>query len=177
MRQMILTAVILAAPAAAAAQEMPVPKPAPEHALLKKFVGTWDAAVAMPMFPESKGTMVWKLDLNGFWLSGRYTGNFAGQEFRGRDHFGYDPNKKKYITVWIDSFSPGMMRTESTYNAKTKTLTGYGSCYDQMTGKPCETKDVLRFVSDDKLVGTFYRKGEGEKEFKQVMSVTYTRRK
>ena len=45
--------VVLTAPAAARAQDAPpMPKPGPEHAVLKMDVGTWDAAVEINRRPR-----------------------------------------------------------------------------------------------------------------------------
>ncbi len=52
-----------------------MPKPGPEHAILKSMEGTWDATVKMmmPGVPgkESKSTATWKMECNGLWLVGQ----------------------------------------------------------------------------------------------------------
>ena len=44
-------------PGAAVAQDMPMPKPGPEHKVLELDVGTWDATVEMFMVPGAPPTV------------------------------------------------------------------------------------------------------------------------
>src|ERR1700694_4203314 len=58
-----------------ASNPAPVPKPAPELAQLKYFLGTWRCQGTVPASPmgpahESRATVVTRLDLDGFWYSG-----------------------------------------------------------------------------------------------------------
>ena len=39
----------------------------------------------------------------GFWLLLDYKGDFGGMKFEGKGATGYDPNKKKYVSTWVDS--------------------------------------------------------------------------
>ena len=50
----------------AIAQE--APKPGPEHEVLKKMVGDWTLTMKFGGM-ESKGTVTYKMDLGGLWLS------------------------------------------------------------------------------------------------------------
>src|SRR5262245_9569747 len=86
-------------------------EPSPEHKKLKDLEGTWDAVMKMGDM-ESKGTMVYKMELGGLWLVGDFQGDFGGQKFSGRGLDGYDPIRKKYVSVWVDSMSTSPMFTE-----------------------------------------------------------------
>ena len=88
MRCLCAVAVFALALAAAAAQD--APKPGPEHELLNKQVGTWDFTMKLAGI-ESKGTVVYKLDLGGLWLKGEMEGSFGGEKFSGRSFDSFDP--------------------------------------------------------------------------------------
>ena len=104
-----------------------MPTPGPEHEMLKKDVGTWDATVEMFMAPGappavSKGTETVTM-LGGFWQLTEFKSEMMGQPFEGRGATGYDPAKKKYVGTWVDSMTPGYYTVEGTYDPATKTLT------------------------------------------------------
>jgi Protein of unknown function (DUF1579) len=125
------------------------PKPGPEHEVLKKLEGTWDATMKI-MGMESKGTMVWKMDVGGLWLTSNFEGDFGGMKFHGRGFDSYDSMKKKYVAVWVDSMSTSPMTMEGTYDKDTKTLTmaGEGPGPD---GKPMKFKMVSEMKDDDNV--------------------------
>jgi hypothetical protein len=126
------------------------PKPGPEHEVLKKMEGTWDATMKGGGM-ESKATMVYKMDLGGLWLSSTLEGEAGGMKFQGRGFDGYDPNKKKYVGVWVDSMSSSPMTMEGTYDKEKKVLTmsGDGPGFD---GKPTKYKSVTEFKDADNMV-------------------------
>ena len=125
-----VAALFAAGPGSAWAQQdmPPMPKPGPEHEILKMDAGTWDAVVEMFAAPgqppaTSKGTETSAL-MGGLWLVSEFKGDMMGSPFEGRGIFGYDLTKKKYVGVWVDSMSAGIAHVESTYDATTKTMTG-----------------------------------------------------
>jgi len=81
-----------------------VPTPGPEHQQLKRLEGDWIATVKS-FWSESKGTMTYKLECGGLWLVSDFRGEFGGQKFQGRGLDTYDAQKKKYVSVWVDSMS------------------------------------------------------------------------
>ncbi len=179
-RTIALSALIAAGPTASAlAQEPPPPpKPGPEHELLKQDVGTWDATVEMfePGKPPavSKGVETTTL-VGGFWAVSDFKSQLMGQPFEGRGTTGFDTAKKKYVSTWIDSMSTGFMMGESTYDPKTKTMTGWVEGPD-LTGKVTKMKDTTEWKDADTKVFTMYMAGPDGKEF-PTMKITYKRRK
>jgi Protein of unknown function (DUF1579) len=144
-------AVVVAALAfASAARAQEPPKPGPEHELLKKMEGTWDASMKGGGM-ESKGTMVYKMDLGGLWLTATFEGEFANMKFAGRGLDTYDAAKKKYIGIWVDSMSTSPMVSEGTYDKEKKTMTmaGEGPGPD---GKPTKHTMVTEYKDDDTMV-------------------------
>src|SRR5262245_21241140 len=110
MTRRILTA-MLALAILAAATQLPAQgvKPGPEHALLKEAVGTWDTSIKVPSGDTSKGTCICTVGLNGLWLFESFKGEVAGMQYEGRGATSYDPAKKKFVNIWIDSMSASPM--------------------------------------------------------------------
>lgn len=166
----------------AAAQETgmpPMPKPGPEHEVLKGQVGTWDATVEAWMAPGqppslSKGVETNTL-LGGLWLVTDFKSQFMSQPFEGHGVTGYDPGKKKYVGTWIDSMSQGLSLSESAYDAATKTMTGWMEGPD-MSGKMMKMREVAELKDPDTRVFTMYMTGADGKEVPS-MRITYKRRK
>ncbi len=149
-------------------------KPGPEHQKLMELAGTWDAVMKFAQ-GESKGTMIWKADLGGLWLTAAFEGDFGGQKFLGRGFDGYDPVKKRYVAVWIDSMSASPMVSEGTYDpaGKVMTMTGEGPGRD---GKPTKYRMTTEHKDQDNLVWTMYGAGADGKEA-ALLTITYKRRK
>ena len=154
------------------AQDEP-PKPGPEHKLLKRFEGQWDATVKFAG-GESKGSADYKVGLAGFWLQLHFKGEFGGAPFEGRGLTGYDRNKKKYVSTWVDSMSPSMLRMEGNFDKEGKTYTETGTGLG-MDGKPMKMKSVMKFKGKDTIDFTMYNVVDGKDE--QMMQIIYHRKK
>ena len=173
---------VLTAPVFAAAQQAapPMPKPGPEHQLLKTDEGTWDAVVevipgpgAAPM--TSKGVEVNMMGCGGLCLITDFKGDMMpGVPFQGHGVTVWDPAKKKYVGSWTDSMSAGLSIGESTWDPATKKMTGWMEGPD-MTGKLIKMRSVVE-VGDATRVFTMHGPGPDGKEM-QMMRITYTRRK
>jgi hypothetical protein len=158
----------------AAFAQPPVPQPGPEHKKLKELEGTWEAIIkAGP--DESKGTVVYKMELGGLWLTSEFQGDFAGMKFTGRGLDGYDPAKKKYVGVWVDSWSTAPLVMEGTYDkdGKVLTMTGEGPGPD---GSPMKYKATTEHKDKDTMEWTMLMNGPDGKEA-PMMSITYKRKK
>jgi Protein of unknown function (DUF1579) len=175
-----LVALALLAPALPAfAQDMPpMPKPGPEHQILKEDEGTWAATVEvfMPGAPAmtSKGMETNRIGCGGLCLISDFKSDMMGMPFEGHGTTVYDPAKKKYVGSWSDSMSAGMMLGESTYDAATKTVTGWMEGPD-MTGKVTRSKSVVEY-KDGTRVMSMYTTGPDGKEG-LTMRITYARQK
>ena len=167
---------LLAAAVPARAQMPPMPQPGPEHEMLKKDVGTWDASVESFMTPGqpavvSKGTETVSM-LGGFWQLSEFKSEMMGQPFEGRGATGYDPAKKKYVGTWVDTMMPGYYTTEATYDAATKTMTAVMEGPDP-SGAVTKTKATTQWKDADTRVFTMY----GRDGQTVAMRITYKRRK
>jgi hypothetical protein len=157
----------------------PVPKPGPEHKLLAKLEGKWDAKVKAWFGPgepmESNSVMTRKMIMDGLFLQENFTGAFAGMKFKGQGLTGYDGQKKKFVFAWVDNFSSSISTSEGTYDEGKKTFTFVGEEDSPMGGK-MKMRDVLTIISDDEERFEMYRTPKDGKEMK-VMEINYTRAK
>jgi len=174
----LLSAALLAAatPVAFAQDMPPMPQPGPEHAMLKSEEGTWEATIEMqtpggPM--TSAGTETNRMGCGGLCLISDFTGEFMpGMKFEGHGVTVWDPAKKVYVGTWTDSMSQGMSIGESTYDAKTKTSTGFIEGRDAMSGAMVKTKTVVVHKDPDTRVFTMFNPDGAP-----GMTITYKRKK
>lgn len=100
----ILFATLFACSNLATAQFAPT---SPEHELLKRDVGTWEATTTIWMGEDgkadpsaepavSKGKEVNRM-LGDFWLVSNFGGDFGGMSFEGHSTTGFDPQKKQFV--------------------------------------------------------------------------------
>lgn len=148
-----------------------VPKPGPEHEVLKKMEGTWDATMKFAGM-ESKGTMTYKMELGGLWLVSSFEGEFGGTKFSGKGLDSYDATKKKYVAVWVDSMVTSPMLMEGTYDKATKSLTMVGEG-PGMDGKPTKYRSVTRMPDDNAIDFSMYLGDSKEPAF----TISYKRKK
>jgi len=151
-------------------ESMEMPKPAAEHALLKRFVGNWKAD-----FKSAFGNHVGRLEvhmLGDFWAVGDYTGELIGQPFKGHELFGYDPDTKQYTTYWYDGSSPQMSALTGTYDEASKTMTQTSMEFG-MDGQKHKVTHKTVWSGDDTMTYTYAMEGMPE----PMMTITYTRQK
>ena len=163
--------IALFAPAVSA--QPPSAKPGPELQRLKKLVGTWDATVKTAQ-GESKGTMVYKMDMGGLWLVSNFKADFGGQPFQGKGIDGYDPLKKKYVSVWVDSMSPTLLLFEGTFDKSGKVFTQLGEG-PGMDGKMTKFKSVSEMKDPDTMVFTMSSPDQNGKD-QTMLTITYKRK-
>lgn len=167
MRMIAVVVAVLSLPAWA--QEMP--KPGPEHEVLKALVGTWETSMKAEG-KDNKGTVTYKMELGGFWLVGSMQSELFGTRFQGKSLESYHPAKKKYVSVWVDSMSTAPVIMEGTYDQKTKTMTMTGEG-PGMGGKITKYRSVSKFADKDTHEMTMWI-GDGKEP---AFSVIYKRKK
>ncbi len=151
----------LAAAAPALWQDMEMPKPTEEHAMIQKGVGVWEGTVTMfmPGMPETPTPATEVVRSEGpFWITSDFKSSFMGMDYNGHGCHGYDPVKGKYVSTWIDSMSSYLSVMEGTHNAETNAIEMTWEAPD-MTGQlaPHRSEQVL---SEDAYTMTFYTSGE-----------------
>ncbi len=172
----VVSVSVLSLSAPVLAQGPPMPTPGPEHQMLAKDVGTWDATVEMFMAPGappavSKGTETVAM-MGGFWQLTEFKSEMMGQPFEGRGATGYDPAKKKYVGTWVDTMTPAYYTLEGSYDTATKSLTTIMEGPDP-SGAVAKTKAVTEWKDADTRVFTMY----GPDGTTPGMRITYKRRK
>ena len=181
MRSAVAVGMLCAAPVVSAGhQGPPMPKPGPEHEVLKMDVGTWDAVVEIPQAPgqppmTSKGVEVNTLGCSGLCIITDFKSEMMGAPFHGHGVTAWDPAKKKYVGSWTDSLSAGIAIGESTYDAAAKKWTGTMEAPDP-SGKLVKSRSVVEVKSPTSRVMTMYGPGPDGKEA-QSLKITYTKRK
>ena len=158
-----------------------MPKPGPEHELLKQSEGVWDTVSEFTEQPgaptmTSKGVGTVTMGGGGFWAIGDFKGDFAGEPFHGHSVDGYDQGKKKYVSLWVDSMASYMAVFEGDYDKEKKLLTMTTETPDPVTGKLMKWKGVTHFIDKDNHTWTGYMPTPDGKEFAS-MKVTYKRKK
>lgn len=161
-------------------QMPPMPKPGPEHEVLKMDQGTWDAIVEVTPGPgapamKSKGVEVNTVGCGGLCIISDFKGEMMGAPFTGHGVTTWDVAKKKYVGSWTDSMSTGLSIGESTYDAATKKWTGSIEGPD-MTGSVVKMRTVVEWKDATTRVFTMYSTGPDGKEM-EGMRITYKRRK
>jgi hypothetical protein len=161
---------------------MKMAQPGPEHDLLKKFAGEWDAACKFWNLDgsdggASKGIMHAKMILGDRYLQLNYEGEMdmpnGKMPFKGMGIGGFDRGKKKYVNFWIDEMSTGAMITEGTCDGKV--LTCEGTATDPMSGQPMKVKEVITDIDNDHHKYELWMNNLEGKMMK-MMEIMYTRR-
>ena len=170
LRSMVVAAAValLAVPAVRAQEG---PKPGPEHEMLKKWEGTWDATMKMAG-TEAKCKATHKMELGGLWLSSNFEGELFGSKFTGKGLDSYDANKKKFVSVWVDSMSTSPMTMEGTYDKETKKLTMAGEGPGE-GGKVQKVKSVTEWKDENTAHFEMYMGDTKEPTF----TIVYKRKK
>lgn len=156
--------------------------PGEAHKLLADDAGEWSGESTMWMSadaPPSKTTVnaVNSMILGGRYQQGKHTGCMDGMPFEGISTIGYDNNKKKYMSSWVDNMGTGVMLMEGTYDPATKTVKFSGNCINPMTGKDMKMREEFTIVDNNTRKMVMYSPDmKTGKEFKS-MEIVLTRKK
>ncbi|TWT46693.1 DUF1579 domain-containing protein [Botrimarina hoheduenensis] len=141
------------------AQMPEFPGPAPEHAMLKQFVGEWESkgecsgGPDQPPMPNS-GKISSRM-LGDRWVISNLEINAGGHEVTGVQLIGYDPQKGKYVAVWADTMMNHLWQYEGEYDPAANTLHLYAEGPNFMTGEgTAEFRDSYEFLDSGEIVLT-----------------------
>jgi hypothetical protein len=154
--------------------------PGPEHARFKKMEGKWNQLVKWSMDPtqpmqESKSTAVIKTLMDGRYYQEQASGQMMNMPFSGMGITGYDKIQKKYVSIWIDNMSTGIMKSEGTASADGKTIEWTGESSDPMTGGVSKYRMVTTFINDNHYTFDMFGQMPDGKEMK-MMTIDYSRK-
>ena len=166
--------------AAAMAAMMKAGTPGEQHKMLAKMAGTFDAVVSFKMSPDgseltSKGRETSEMLFDGRYLKSEFSADMMGMPFKGTGLTGYDNTKKKFVVVWLDSMSTGMMVAEGDADAAGKVITfgGEYACPVE-TGTMRKFRQVWTIKDNDHHEFEMFSPGPDGKEFRG-MHIKYTR--
>jgi hypothetical protein len=160
------------------------------HKLLASLDGTWNFVTKFWMNgdptskpDESKGVATRKslmdgryfqMDVKGKMQMPGPDGKPKDMDFVGMALEGYDNAKQKFTAIWLDNMGTGIMMTEGTYDAATKTFTHTGEFQMSSTMKQ-KIREVIKLTDKDHMLFEWYE-DRGGKEVK-TMEINYTRAK
>ena len=153
--------------------------PGEPHKLLTSLAGSWTTQTKEWMEPgkpptETTGTAEMKSLLGGRFLQQEFRGQMMGAPFNGIGIDGYDNLRKKYVTVWMDTFGTGIFSMEGDASPDGKTITLNGS-HQIPGGGEMSHRAVWTIVDKNKFTFIMFGTHPGQKEHK-VMEITYTRK-
>ena len=162
-------------PAAMHAKMMELGKPGPEHADLKKMVGTWTIKGKNwegPQPTECTGSSTIEM-VNDRFIIEKFSGEFANMgHYEGTGVLGFNNATKKYELVWRDNMNTGMTWFTGTKAADgTTTMTGNSTC----PMGPMTCRSVSKMMGDNAMHFEMYGTMAGAPEMK-MMELDYTRK-
>ena len=153
--------------------------PGPQHEMLKKLAGDWNAKVRFQMDPsqpwqESQSTATVTTLMDGRYSQEVTSGQVMGQPFSGMGITGYDNVLGKFVSTWIDNMGTGIMTSQGTMSGKV--ITWVGTMSDPVTGKTTKSRMVTTIVDDDHHTFDMYTVPPGAKKEMKTMSIEYSRK-
>ena len=153
--------------------------PGEPHKLFATLAGSWTTTTKEWMEPgkpptESTGTAEMKMLLDGRFLYQEFASQMMGQPYSGIGTTGYDNLRKRYVSMWIDTWGTGIFQMEGTASADGKTITLNGR-HDEPGGGHMTHRAVWKIVDGDTQTFDMYGTHQGGKEMK-VMEITYNRK-
>ena len=153
--------------------------PGEAHRGLAERAGAWHVTVRMRFAPgapmqESHGRSEVEVIMGGRYLLERFTMETPDGPFEGLGLSGYDNLKKKFVAVWIDSMSTGVMTAEGTGDASGRHIEYQGDSPDPAAGRYKPVRTVETWVDEKTRRMQSYDTGPDGKEFLQ-MELIYTR--
>ncbi len=156
MRALFLMSFAIAMPLATAATEKPAAAAAvSEHDVLAMEEGVWDAAIEFPpSAPGAATTHATGVQTNTFVTGKRWIKNdFAvDAKYGGHGTWGYDPVKRKYVGIWVDSNQDYIRFDEGSYDATTRTMTWSSELRQPAPHPPAKYRMTEEFRGDTRVL-------------------------
>ena len=160
---------------------MEVGTPGPQHAMLAKYDGVWNAETTVWWAPDgppqvSKGSSTNKMIMGGRYQQSSFKGDFGGMPFEGMSTTGYDNTKKVFFSTWVDNMGTGTMNMEGAWDDATKSINFKGKMICPGNGIECEMREVYKIIDDNTQIMEMYGPDmKTGKEFK-TMEIKFTRK-
>ena len=155
--------------------------PGPQHEMLKKMAGDWNAKVTSQMDPSQPAQVENSTSTLSMLMDGRYcqevvSGQMMGQPFSGMGITGYDNVLGKFVSTWIDNMGTGIMTSVGTADASGKVITWVGTMSDPATGKLAKERMVTTIKDDDHHTFEMYGTPPGGKKEMKMLTIEYSRK-
>jgi hypothetical protein len=148
--------------------------PTEQHAKLEAYVGKWDFELKTSDGNSSKGKTEYKSECGGLWITSDFRTTFSGFPFQGKGLDGYDPVKKKYVSVWVDSMTPAPMMFSGDYDKDgVLHLSAEAAGPD---GQLANWRSVSKWINPDEHVFEMFLTPKGGTEA-SMMTIRYKRTK
>ncbi len=168
--RLVISALFIAAGSLAVAAVLPsravqgMPEPTEHHKKLQSSIGNWEGTLTMfvPGAAEQKVPAKEEVTAMGpFWNQSHFSCDFMGMPFQGWGLNGFDPEKKKFVSTWVDSMNASLTVMEGENDATGNTVFRYEA--KNMAGEMSPHRMVLT-QGDNSYTSTFYEgAGEGTK--------------
>lgn len=156
--------------------------PGKMHERLAQDIGVWQGKNTMWMAPDtepmtSECTYTVKSAMDGRYIKSVMAGEMPGMgPFNGEATAGFDNVLQKFVGVWIDNHSTGIMTGTGEMSADGKSITWTYSYNCPITQKPAVLRQVERWTGKGtKTLEMFGTDPKSGKEFK-MMSIEFTKK-
>lgn len=137
--------------------------------------GTWSAesSMEMPGAPAmtSKCQETVTAACGNKWTWSNFTGEMMGAPFEGHALTGFDNATGTVTSFWIDTMTNAFMRTDGTYDAKTRTFSMKGTGYDEHGQQSPVTSTGTSTSNDARQLRMVFGSGDNQ----SVMTINYKR--
>jgi Protein of unknown function (DUF1579) len=153
----------------------PPPQPTDEHKWLAEGAGKWKAVGKIHTGPDQtvpmEGIQTNTMQQGGLWQIIDYKENSGG--FAGHGVSGYDTEKKKFVSVWVDSMTTQASIGEGTLSPDKKSL---GLLFD-MPGPDGKMMKVQETITrkDDKTTTLDMSSVGADGKLTKMLEITYTK--
>lgn len=156
---------------------LPAP-PSPGHALVLRDAGAWGAQMLDRPLPgggssSAKGTETSTVCCGGNFLVSDYRADSKKAPFAGHGLLGYDPERKKYLSAWVDTAGAILEVREGDYDAAADTLT-FNLEAAGGSGRTTPAREVLQWKGADQRTRTILT-SEADGREKTGMTIKYRR--
>lgn len=156
--------------------EFELPKPGPEHALLKPLEGTFSSQVKMWMGPGdptvSTGLMKNSFRLNGLYLFHDYKGDQVEgpfPRFEGQGYFGFNSTSGRFEGLWVDNVSTAMQMETGTVDASGKIFEMLSEFEMPGQGTTFKKRSIITVIDNDHHTMESYISPPDGQEMKNMM--------
>jgi len=151
-----------------------------EHELMARSVGEWKVTVTFwpaPGAPPSvsEGAASVKTIMGGRYLFEEFHGATPDGPFEGLGVTGFDNIKKRFVSIWVDSMSTGIMRAEGTASEDGKVLSFTGESPDPVAGAYKQQRSTTTIIDDNTHRFEIFEKAPDGAEYRN-MEILYERK-